>query len=473
MPSTRKGGGEAPPGNTKKPNKGKRQLVRWDRKFNLNVVYLYQSLHASWSRFCDRSLVADFPQLCPLHMCDTFTSSKCKRELHMLIMMIEDLDTLLLLTIQSACNLTGVKVPWDKVAELMGPKFSEGAIVQHLSKVRLRRDAAGQRVPPPLRRSVTATAAAIGSRSRGGSKSAKASSRKRKRSDDIEEDYYDDLGTKEEEESGIEYIQDKKKYKARRSPFSNKKKSSRLDDGEELMCAGAPFLKHLGQEEYEEYYSDIEEESDDDELNEDYDSDYLANIKDKQGSPTPRPSRIVKLPVSVPRNRDCNTMKPVLGLDTATPPASFLSGSRNQSFENIDPAMMDNNTGPMFGQQGVWYPVPMPISQPTENPYQAGQSQMYWAGAPAIHGGQMLRQGEFMWPQHTPSFTPGQGGTLAVSGPPPQAWAMDQAYTGVNSTGAMDTAIWHVDHHALEQQDEHKESHVGWNQKQEDHTELD
>lgn len=44
MPSTRKGGGELPTGNTKKPNKGKRQLVRWDRKFNPNFVYLYQFL---------------------------------------------------------------------------------------------------------------------------------------------------------------------------------------------------------------------------------------------------------------------------------------------------------------------------------------------------------------------------------------------------------------------------------------------
>lgn len=44
MPSTRKGGGEAPPGNTKKPNKAKRQLVRWDRKFNLNFVLLSQAL---------------------------------------------------------------------------------------------------------------------------------------------------------------------------------------------------------------------------------------------------------------------------------------------------------------------------------------------------------------------------------------------------------------------------------------------
>lgn len=390
----------------------------------------------------------------------------------MLMMMIEDLDTLLLLTIQSACNLTGVKVPWDKVAELMGPKFSEGAIVQHLSKVRLRRDAAGQRVPPPLRRSVTAAAGATGSSSKGGSKLVKASSRKRKRSDAIEEDYYDGLGAKEEEDSDPEYIQDKKKYKARRTLFFNKKKSSWLDDGEELMCAGAPFLKHLGQEDYEEYDSDIEEESDDDELNEDYDSDYLAHIRDEQGSPTPRPSRIVKLPVSAPCNRDSNAMKSIRGVDTATPPASSLSGNRNQGFENNDPAIMDNNPGPMFGQQGVWYPVPMPVSQPTENPYQAGQSQMYWAGAPAIRGGQMLRQGEFMWPQHTPGFAPGQGGTLAVSGPPPQVWAMDQAYTGAHSTGTMDPTIWHVDRHASEQQDERKESHLGWDQKQEDDTEL-
>ncbi len=78
-----------------------------------------------------------------------------------------------------------------------------------------------------------------------------------------------------------------------------------------------------------------------------------------------------------------------------------------------------------------------------------------------------------MWPQHTPGFTPGQGGTLAVSGPPPQAWAMDQAYTGAHSTGTLDPAIWRVDRHALQQQDEHKESHLGWDQKQEDDTELE
>ena len=66
-----------------------------------------------------------------------------------------DLDIQLLLTIQWACNHAGVKIPWDKVATAMGEKFTEGAIVQHLSKLRLRREADGKAVPPPLRRSVS------------------------------------------------------------------------------------------------------------------------------------------------------------------------------------------------------------------------------------------------------------------------------------------------------------------------------
>ncbi|KAJ5947735.1 hypothetical protein N7466_000750 [Penicillium verhagenii] len=65
-----------------------------------------------------------------------------------------DKDILLLLTIQQVCNYEGIKVPWYLVAETMGVKFTEGAIIQHLSKVRLRRMQAGKQVPPPLRRSV-------------------------------------------------------------------------------------------------------------------------------------------------------------------------------------------------------------------------------------------------------------------------------------------------------------------------------
>ncbi|KAJ5143940.1 uncharacterized protein N7515_002727 [Penicillium bovifimosum] len=64
-----------------------------------------------------------------------------------------DVDIRMLLTIQWACNKEGVKVPWERVAEIMGPKFTEGAIVQHLAKLRTTREGQGKPVPPPLKRS--------------------------------------------------------------------------------------------------------------------------------------------------------------------------------------------------------------------------------------------------------------------------------------------------------------------------------
>ena len=38
----------------------------------------------------------------------------------------------------------------DRVAELMGPKFSSGAIIQHLAKLRTKMVEAGLDVPPPV-----------------------------------------------------------------------------------------------------------------------------------------------------------------------------------------------------------------------------------------------------------------------------------------------------------------------------------
>ncbi|KAI1952859.1 hypothetical protein LOZ29_002419 [Ophidiomyces ophidiicola] len=64
----------------------------------------------------------------------------------------DDLDRQLLLSIQSACNLAGIRIPWANVAELMGEKITEGAIVQHLAKLRHRLEGEGVTVPPPLRR---------------------------------------------------------------------------------------------------------------------------------------------------------------------------------------------------------------------------------------------------------------------------------------------------------------------------------
>lgn len=64
----------------------------------------------------------------------------------------DDLDELLLLTIQSVCNKEGVKIPWTDVSKSMGNNVTEGAIIQHLAKLRLRRVEKNKQVPPPLRR---------------------------------------------------------------------------------------------------------------------------------------------------------------------------------------------------------------------------------------------------------------------------------------------------------------------------------
>ena len=48
-----------------------------------------------------------------------------------------------------------MRIPWDGVAKLMGEKFSDGAIVQHMSKLRQKMVENELPVPPPLKRGTT------------------------------------------------------------------------------------------------------------------------------------------------------------------------------------------------------------------------------------------------------------------------------------------------------------------------------
>ena len=66
-------------------------------------------------------------------------SAKKTREKRNLVRWNDELDKLLLLNVQFACNDAGMRIPWNAVAELMGDNFSKGAIEQHLSKVSKRR----------------------------------------------------------------------------------------------------------------------------------------------------------------------------------------------------------------------------------------------------------------------------------------------------------------------------------------------
>ncbi|KAI4269527.1 MAG: hypothetical protein LQ337_007226 [Flavoplaca oasis] len=73
-----------------------------------------------------------------------------------LIRWTDELDKKLLLTIQWACNVKGIKLPWDLVATEISRGLSssttDSAIIQHLAKFRIRMVQQGLSVPPPLTR---------------------------------------------------------------------------------------------------------------------------------------------------------------------------------------------------------------------------------------------------------------------------------------------------------------------------------
>jgi hypothetical protein len=94
----------------------------------------------------------------------------------------DDLDKQVLLTVQYACNEAGVRIPWDDVAlkmcEIVGEdKFTGGAIIQHLSKLRSKMESHALKVPPPLRRGLMINAPskiyAPSNKRKGGSSTAK------------------------------------------------------------------------------------------------------------------------------------------------------------------------------------------------------------------------------------------------------------------------------------------------------------
>ena len=64
----------------------------------------------------------------------------------------ETLDKTTLLAIQSACNEAGIQLPWARIAEMLGRNITQGAIIQHLAKIRTRMVQEGLEVPPPLKR---------------------------------------------------------------------------------------------------------------------------------------------------------------------------------------------------------------------------------------------------------------------------------------------------------------------------------
>ncbi|KAJ5988585.1 hypothetical protein N7481_003795 [Penicillium waksmanii] len=168
--------------------------------------------------------------------------AQSRKEKRNLVRWDTDIDTHLLLAIQAACNSSNTKIPWDLVASTMGPKYTEGAIVQHLSKLRSRRVRDGKIVPPPLRR------AAAGSH-KGGSKGSVQQSGV---VDALSKEEVDDLssGGSDPEYGAPTPRKQKRPLTRRASSSASAKKRTKLcgrkiSPKEEKACVYAPFLQFL------------------------------------------------------------------------------------------------------------------------------------------------------------------------------------------------------------------------------------
>lgn len=161
---------------------------------------------------------------------------------------LENLNELLLLTVQSVCNTQSVKIPWAEVAKTMGNNVTEGAIVQHLAKLRSRRAAIGKDVPPPLRRG------GIGAATKP-SKTSTGSKRKATRSpwagsdgessvpfecdDDSDEDYSEKRRTKPKPKKAKKPVSSSIKQE---SDSENDNEKETWASSDELLVPGADFL---------------------------------------------------------------------------------------------------------------------------------------------------------------------------------------------------------------------------------------
>lgn len=151
-----------------------------------------------------------------------------------------DTDIRLLLAIQYACNKLGVKIPWKEVAEAMGEKFTEGAIVQHLSKLRTKRDEQDKPNPPPLKRAGNGYHKTDTSNKKE-NPAPNTRSTKRRRLDESDEESEDSIYTLKKKQFSKNK---KKKDKVFVAPkLRTKREETDSDDSQKLVCVGAEWLR--------------------------------------------------------------------------------------------------------------------------------------------------------------------------------------------------------------------------------------
>lgn len=231
-----------------------------------------------------------------LHSCEKLAIELCRQ-----LTETVDTDIRLLLAIQYACNKVTVKIPWKEVAETMGTKFTEGAIVQHLSKLRTKREEQDKPNPPPLKRAgngyhkndTNSKKEALPAAKDDAAPSTRNGRRRRRNPSD--EDSEDSVYTLKKKQ-----FKKNKKDKVFVAPkLRTKREDTDSDDSQKLVCVGADWLRDFteGDDRGNDDESTTSEEKTTSEENENSTESSESTTQAAKKSQTNKKSKIVKLRV--------------------------------------------------------------------------------------------------------------------------------------------------------------------------------
>jgi hypothetical protein len=147
----------------------------------------------------------------------------------MLISVADDMDIQLLLIVQKVCQKKNIKLPWDVIGKELGETITGGAIIQHLSKLRIRRIREDLPVPSRALRgkggaSMTPTVSSGQSASKG--RTAKRTLESTAAQSDKGEDFDVDRAS----DSDASFGASRKKVNKRRSKAEIEKRRAKADD---------------------------------------------------------------------------------------------------------------------------------------------------------------------------------------------------------------------------------------------------
>ena len=158
------------------------------------------------------------------------------------------MDTCLLLAVQQIANKQNFAIPWDEVGKVVDPLISKGAVVQHLAKLRLRKIANNEPVPPRLVRGGMMNPAGSSTRVNGNSGIKKTTPRKgastRTTPVTVNNDDYEEADVDVDEASDSEEDFGKSRVKRRKVGNAEARMDVKKEDGEGEKQTSMSMSKH-------------------------------------------------------------------------------------------------------------------------------------------------------------------------------------------------------------------------------------